>query len=237
MAIRSVGSASWRHTASPGGNGRRALVALCAVLMACGTARATAGSPAGAPAGQGGTPGPGGTQPRFVVAASVGAARPGDGVARELYGGTGLALRVDAAVPIRGAFSAFVGVRVAGATGETAVVEPRVADEAYPIELRTRTVILGGLITQPLSPRLRWFAGVGLAVGSFEERWPALGPAATGTSLGGAGVGGVCYDVSGRFSLVARADLLVAPARLEAGDGRKPDLGGLDFSLGAAVRF
>jgi hypothetical protein len=117
------------------------------------------------------------------------------------------------------------------------VVAPQVFEESYPIELMVRSVHLGGVFTRPLGNRMRLFAGGGLAAGRYEERWPALGAPVSGSALGVVGLAGVHFDLTDRFGLVGRAELSAMNSRERADDGRKPNLGGLELSLGASVRF
>ena len=174
---------------------------------------------------------------RLTVSVSASVIRPGDTAVRELYGGTQTAFGLDCELQVRGAFALFAAGRFGTARGSTAVLPPQLFDESYGIELSTRSLHIGAALTQSGLARLRWTAGAGLAVGSYEERWPALGDPVRGSTVGIVGRGGAHYSLTQRVGLVGRLEWSFLRALKAADDGRNPNLGGLGLSFGASARF
>lgn len=175
--------------------------------------------------------------PRILFSLSATLTRPADTALRDLYGGRQTAFGVECEVRVRTLLNVFAGARVSSAKGTTAIVAAGNFQESYPIELTNRSVRVGVALTQAGRARLRWTAGVGFAVGSYEERWPALGEPSNGSSLGMVALAGAHYALASRLGLVARGEWSALTARDRAADGRKPNLGGVGLSLGASVAF
>lgn len=175
--------------------------------------------------------------PRIIVSASASLMRPGDAAVRDLYGGRQMGLGLDCEIRVGPAVELFVGGRFASARGTTAVVPPQAFDESYEIELTNRSLQIGAALTRPGRARLRWMFGAGIAIGSYEERWPVLGAPVQGSSLGIVGLGGAHYALTSSLGVVARMEWSLLKARQAADDGTKPNLGGVGLSLGASARF
>lgn len=210
---------------SPGRSVRHAVLTCCfAALQSARPAIASEPAP------------PPGERPHVVLSVSGGLVRPADAGVRELYGETRTVFGLDCEVTVRGPLDLFLGVRFAGVRGSTLVVPPQAFAESHEIELTTRHVHIGAALTTATRARLRWTAGAGLAIGTYEERWPALGDPVRGTSAGLVALGGAHYDLGTRVGLVARVEW--SPLRADrAADGRRPNLGGVGVSAGASARF
>jgi hypothetical protein len=173
---------------------------------------------------------------QITAVVTAGISRPADPAFRELYGSVVYPLSAQGEFELHRNIQAFGAFGHLRRTGRTQTDNSASTSANDAIKFRMNSIKVGFLYALPLR-RITLLCGGGAGFHFYEETWEEAAATTSGRRTGFVLQGGAEFALTRRFALVGRLEYTRINIRAETAMENDAGLGGLEMSLGIALRL